>query len=109
MNQDKIEILNRTFTSKEIESVIKNLPTMTQMNLSMKQKQTHREQTCGWQGLGGGEGWMDWEFGISRCKLLYTEWLSNKVLLYSTGNYIQYPVINHNGKKYEKEGIYMYN
>ena len=27
----------------------------------------------------------------------------NKVLLYNTGNYIQYPVINHNGKEYEKE------
>ena len=26
--------------------------------------------------------------GISRCKLLYREWI-NKVLLYSTGNYIQ--------------------
>ena len=24
----------------------------------------------------------------------------NKVLLYSTGNYIQYPVVNHNGKEY---------
>ena len=41
------------------------------MNLSRKQKQTHRhrEQTCGYQG-GGGEG-MDWEFGISRRKLFY--------------------------------------
>ena len=26
-----------------------------------------------------------------------------------TGNYIQYPVINHNGKEYEKECVYMYN
>ena len=26
----------------------------------------------------------------------------NKVLLYSTGNYIQYPMINQNGKEYEK-------
>ena len=26
-----------------------------------------------------------------------------RVLLYSTGNYIQYPVINHNRKDYEKE------
>ena len=51
---------------------------------------------------------MDWEFGISRCKLLYIEWINNKVLLYSTGNYIQYPVINHNGKEYEKEYIYIY-
>ena len=23
--------------------------------------------------------------------------------MYSTGNYMQYPVINHNGKEYEKE------
>ena len=49
---------------------------------------------------------MDWEFGINRCKLLYGEWINNKVLLYSTGNYIQYPVINHKGKGYEKECIY---
>ena len=55
----------------------------------------------------GGEG-MDWEFGISRFKLLYTEWINNKVPLYSTKNYIQYPVINHNGKEYEKECIYIY-
>ena len=30
---------------------------------------------------------------------------NKKVWLYSTGNYIQYPVINHNGKEYEKERI----
>ena len=48
------------------------------------------------------EGGKDWEFGISRCKLSYREWINNKVLLYNTGNYIQYPVINHNGKEYEK-------
>ena len=35
--------------------------------------------------------------------------ISNKVLLYSTGNYSHYPVINNNGKEYEKEYIYMYN
>ena len=28
--------------------------------------------------------------------------IDHKVLLYSAGNYIQYLVINHNGKKYEK-------
>ena len=48
------------------------------------------------------------EFGISRGKLLYIGWIS-KILLYSTGNYIQYPTINHNGKVYEKECIYAYN
>ena len=80
------------------------------MNLSTKQKQTHRhrEQNL-WlpRGMEGGGG-MDWEFGISRCKLLYREWINNKVLLYSTGSYIQCPVINHNGKEYEKECMYMY-
>ena len=55
----------------------------------------------------GCEGGMEWKFGINRCKLLYRGWLSNKVLLCSTGKYIQYPVINHNGKEYEKN-IYIY-
>ena len=36
---------------------------------------------------------MEWEFGVSRCKLLYMEWINNKVLLYSTENYIQNPMI----------------
>ena len=52
---------------------------------------------------GGGGKKMDWEFGVGRCKLLYVEWINNKVLLLSTGNYIQYPLINHNGREYEKE------
>ena len=30
----------------------------------------------------------------------------NKVLLYSTGKYIQYPIINHNGKEYFKKYVY---
>ena len=29
-------------------------------------------------------------------------------LMYNTGNYIQHPVINQNGKEYEKECIYIY-
>ena len=31
-------------------------------------------------------GGKDWEFGVSRCKLLYIGWITNKDLLYSTGN-----------------------
>ena len=46
---------------------------------------------------------MDWEFGISRCNLLYTEWRNNKTLVDSMGNHSQYPVIKHNGKEYGKE------
>ena len=46
------------------------------MNISMKQKQTHRHtgQTCGCQGRRG----MEWEFGINKCKLLYIELVSDK-------------------------------
>ena len=54
----------------------------------------------------GREG-MDWEFGVNKCELFYVEWTDHKVHLYSIGNYIQYSVINHNGKEYEKECIYM--
>ena len=45
---------------------------------------------------------MDWESGISRWKLLYREWINNKVLLYSTGNSTQYPEINIMGKNMKK-------
>ena len=66
---------------------------MTQINTSVKQKWTHRhrEQTCGCQGGGGGGG-MEWEFEVSRCKLVYRRWINKEVLLYSTRNYTQYPV-----------------
>ena len=53
----------------------------------------------------GGRGGLDWEFETSRWTLLHRKWISRKVILYSTGKYIQYPVINHNGKEYEKEYI----
>ena len=78
-------------------------------NEPMKQKQTqgHRKQTGGCHGRRVGGGTV-WEFGVSRCKLFYREWINNKVLLYSTGNYIQYPVINHNGKEYIYIYIYIY-
>ena len=40
---------------------------------------------------------MDWESGVGRCKLLHLEWISNEILLYSTGNYIQSLVMEHDG------------
>ena len=69
------------------------------MNLSIIQKQTrrHSEQTCGHQEEWGGSG-MDGEFGIGRCKLLHLEWISNEVLLHSTGNYNQSLRIEHDGR-----------
>ena len=67
------------------------------MNLCTKQKQTHRHRVVARRDQLWGR--VDWEFGISRYKLLYTEWINNKILLYSIGNHIQYPVINHNRKE----------
>ena len=72
-------------------------------NLSTKQTHRHREQLCVCQGGGGGwDGLGGWS---QQMQLLYIEWINNKVLLYSSENYIRYPVINHNGKECEKECI----
>ena len=66
----------------------------------MKQKQSTdiENRLVAVKGEEGGGG-IDWESGNSRGKLLYIEWIKNKVLLYRTGNHIQYPVINHNRKE----------
>ena len=83
---------------------------MTHMNLPMKLKRNHRhkEQTNGCQGTGAGEG-MEWEVGVSRCKLLYVEWINNKILLYNTENYIQYLMIKYNGENiFKRMCIYTY-
>ena len=81
---------------------------MVQINLSTKQKKIHRQQeSCVCQRGREGSG-IDWEFGVNRCKLLHLEWIDNKVLLYSTGNYIQSPVMENDDKKRERECICMY-
>ena len=43
--------------------------------------------------------------GVSGNKLLSTGWINYQVLLQSSGKYTQHPVINQNGKAYEKEYI----
>ena len=70
------------------------------MNSSTEQKQTqgHREQTCGCPGgRGMGGSGMDWSLGVVDAKD-YLEWISNELLLYSTGNYIQFPGLEHDGR-----------
>ena len=54
---------------------------MIQLNLFMKQKQTHREWTygCRERRMGG----RDREFGINMYTLIYLIWITIKVLLYS--------------------------
>ena len=71
-----------------------------------KQTRRHRKGCLGCQGggtAGGKDGLRVW---VGRYKQLHMEGL-NKVLLYSTGNYIQYPEIKHDGKEYLKECIYI--
>ena len=80
-----------------------------QINISTKQNQTHRyrEQICGCQGgVGVGER-RNGSLGLADANYYHIGWINNKVLLYSTGNYIQYPVTNHGGEEYGKECIYV--
>ena len=67
-------------------------------NEPFHRKETHGlgEQTCGFQGEGGGSR-MDWESGVNRCKLLSLECISNETLLYSSGNYIWSLMMEHDG------------
>ena len=41
---------------------------------------------------------MDGKFGVSRCKLLHLEWISNEILLQSTGNSTQSLGIEYDGR-----------
>ena len=54
----------------------------------MKQKQTDIENrlVVAKEEGGGGER-MDWEFGISRCKLLYIEWIKKMWYIYIMEHY----------------------
>jgi len=73
---------------------------MTQINTPTKQKRLTDIDRRRVVAKGGrwGRGGENWELGISRCRLVYMEWI-NKVLSYSTENYSHYPGINHNGKE----------
>ena len=68
-------------------SLISGISYMAQMNLSTKNKIMDMENRLVVAKEEGRE-WVDWEFGVNRCKLLLLEWVSNEILLYSAGNYI---------------------
>ena len=55
-----------------------------------------------------GESWMDWEFGVGRCKLLHLEWISIGVPLYGTENCVKSLGLNimENSIK-KKENVYL--
>ena len=65
-------------------------------NETFHRKENHGcgEHMCGCQEGGEGIG-MDWEFGVNRCKLFPLERISNGILLYSTGNYVQSLMMEH--------------
>ena len=52
-------------------------------------------------------GRINWEIGIDVYTLLYIKYVTNKDLLYNTGN-SQYSVMTYMGKKCKKEWIYVY-
>ena len=54
-----------------------------------------------------GEGYIG-SLGLADANYYITEWINSKVSTYSTEKCIQCLVINHNGKEYEKEYIYIY-
>ena len=66
------------------------------MNAFTKQSHSYRDrkQTYGYQ---RGKWGNKLEVGVSRYNYVYK--IDNKILLDRTGNYIQNPVRNHNGKK----------
>ena len=69
------------------------------MNLFTKQKQTPDIENKLMVTKGEAEGGINQEYVINRYILPYIKQINNKDLLYSTGNYIQYLVINYNGKE----------
>ena len=65
---------------------------MIQVNLFPKEKETykHGKQMYGYQRGKRCGGRINWEFGIKIYTLLCIKYITNKDLLYSTENYIQY-------------------
>ena len=57
------------------------------MNLSTEKKIIDLENRLVAAPGGEGGSGRDWEFEVRRCRLFHLEWISNEVLLYSTGKY----------------------
>ena len=78
---------------------------MTQKNFYETETVSQTKRPELWLARGrevGREGWGVWGWQM---QLSYTEWVSNKGLLYNTGKDTQYPERSHDGKEYEKEYI----
>ena len=62
-----------------------------------KTETDHRHGDLLLAGVEGGSG-MGGEFGVGRYKLLHLKWISNGVLLRSTGNHVQSLGLEHDGR-----------
>ena len=77
------------------------------MNLfTNQQSHRYRKQTYGYQEIC--KRGINWEIGIDICKLLYTKIITNKDLLYSTGNSTQDPAMAYMGEESLKKSGFMY-
>ena len=83
--RDKYHMMSPVRGNENMAQINEN---MAQINLPMKQNHAKETKLVISQVERAGGG-VEWEVGVSKCKLLYTEWINNKVRLYSTGNYIQ--------------------
>ena len=83
------------------------------MNQFPKQKQTHRhgkakkEKKNGYQ-RGKGRGRINYDLGIKLYTPLYIKLITNKNLLYNTGNHAQYLIIAFSGKESKRVHTHIY-
>ena len=79
----------------------------TKETLHRKENHGLEEQSCGCQEGSRGYG-RDWELGVNRCRMLPSGWISNGILLCSTGNSC---LVIYDGtcNMRKKECIYKYN
>ena len=75
-------------------SLICNIWSFTQIHLWNRNSLTDTENRLVVTKEDGNSRGMDWEFGLSWCELLYMEQINSMVLMFSSGIYIQHPVIS---------------
>ena len=70
--------------------------------------ESQMQKTNLWLPGGKGMGRTNWEIGIDVYTLLYIKQITNKDLLYSTGNSTQQSVMTYMGKESKKEWVHVY-